>query len=336
MRTFLLAWMFVLVLSPSFVRADAQAVDDAEHDVLVLLPVERREEMLLALRLELARPGTFRSEDLVANEPSVARLARVRGRSESLTIWVEFERGLLAPPTLWLFHRESGEARSAVLPSAYDVLEPRVLALFAHSLLDAPPARQDVPRDPEPALPEQSTTEAPAPEAAAVAAPVPERRRIRAPRYDTVDVSLFFGAGLGYGSLALNRSSLVIDGRLGARVHASPRLSIDAELLVTMPTALQNNGGILGARVAAVALTSATAPLSFVFKGGFLGGVVLSQPSAERTRSGGFGGLSLGAGLHIRVSDEIAIEAIAEGLAFFGEIATGGAVVGDLTLLWRL
>lgn len=113
--------------------------------IVLLLPAERRAELSEALRLELAGRGLT---IVPAAAPTAAalsdRLAAARALADADddpagALWLDVDGGPLDPPTVRWVPARGGAVRHARLAQALDVLDPRVFAVAASSLLDEPP-----------------------------------------------------------------------------------------------------------------------------------------------------------------------------------------------------
>ncbi len=134
--------------------AQGQAQSTELPSVLVVLPEARHEAMLAALRVELAGQarvieGACPSEGCTTTSVRVA--AEAQGAAQ--VVWVTFPQGEIAPAEVRVMRITSLHAREAMLPSAWDVVEPRVMAAVAANLV---------------------ASSEPSPEAAALPSPGPE------------------------------------------------------------------------------------------------------------------------------------------------------------------
>lgn len=143
--------LFVLLLSIATPLASAQ------DRVLAHLPSERRAEMLSALRLELAARGTLLEDERPyqagASLESMREAANARGATH--VVWVRFPTGVLGPAELLVLDVTRSDAAHGMTPQAWDVVDPRVVAVLAGSLIDAtstaepaPPAAEVLPESP--------------------------------------------------------------------------------------------------------------------------------------------------------------------------------------------
>jgi hypothetical protein len=136
-------WLLLLVcLVPSVARA--------QWTVLPHLPVERRSDMMAALRLELAGRATVLEPDEGFDpEASVAdRRDRARAAGATHAVWVTFPTGLLGPAEVRVLDLSRADAAHGMTPQAWDVVEPRVVAVLMGSLLDAASMPPSAPADP--------------------------------------------------------------------------------------------------------------------------------------------------------------------------------------------
>jgi hypothetical protein len=112
------------------------AVGYADARVLARLPRERRAEMMAALRVELAGRGTLVEGEALGDDATDAAVRADAGDATHI-VWVVFPGGLLAPPEVRVLDVTRSSAARAMAPQAWDVVEPRVVAVVAASLLDA-------------------------------------------------------------------------------------------------------------------------------------------------------------------------------------------------------
>lgn len=194
--------MKALILAVALVIAFASAA--SAQSLVVALPPERLSDFRAAIRLELD-PRT--QLDVVGLTPStratIAELAHVEAlrRNATRVVWIEFASGDLRPPTLYVDDIPSTGIRTHILPSAYDVLEPRVFALSLVSLLDAPEVAPAV----APAAELTSNTELsaqaasmPSAESAPPTPPAaPPRRRVHSTRFDGEQWAMRLGGEVG-------------------------------------------------------------------------------------------------------------------------------------------
>lgn len=129
MRRLLLS--FLLLLGPTPVAA--------QWTVLPHLPVERRAEMMAALRLELAGRATVLEPNAGFDpEVTVAALRDAAGRvGATHVVWVTFPTGVLSPAEVRVLDLSRADAAHGMTPQAWDVVEPRVVAVLLGSLMDA-------------------------------------------------------------------------------------------------------------------------------------------------------------------------------------------------------
>lgn len=149
--------------------------------VLVVLPEARHEAMLAALRVELAGQARV-IEGACPSEGCTTTSVRVAAEAQGAVqvVWVTFPQGEIAPAEVRVMRITSLHAREAMLPSAWDVVEPRVMAAVAANLvassepspearlpltasdvtLDVAPTSEPVPPStPEPTEPEPTPSE---------------------------------------------------------------------------------------------------------------------------------------------------------------------------------
>lgn len=186
-----------LVVTASVAQApSAQAQQSDLPTVMVVLPEARHDAMLAALRVELAGEAHV-LEGICETECTLASLrvmAEARGASQ--VVWVTFPQGVIAPAELRVARVASTRAREAMLPSAWDVVEPRVVAAVAANLV----ASSEPTPEPAPAhaselpqfVPSDAPIASPGP-TPAVAEPEPASSESDAPGPFTIQV------GFGYG-----------------------------------------------------------------------------------------------------------------------------------------
>ncbi|UJR81430.1 hypothetical protein [Sandaracinus amylolyticus] len=157
--------LFVL-MGASTARAD-------ERVVLVRLPAERGAEMTSALRLELAgRAAMIEGAPLEGEDPTVTAMRdEARAAGATHVVWVVFPSRVLAPAEVRVLDVARAAPAHAMTAQAWDVVDARVVAVLAASLVEA--AHEEpvivVPAtvvDPEPVTPP--------PVAAAVEEPAPQ------------------------------------------------------------------------------------------------------------------------------------------------------------------
>ena len=105
------------------------AQESESSTVLVVLPEARHDVMIAALRVELAGhagvlEGACPSEGCTLTSLRLA--AEAQGADQ--VMWVTFPQGEIAPAEVRVLRIASTRAREAMLPSAWDVIEPRVMA----------------------------------------------------------------------------------------------------------------------------------------------------------------------------------------------------------------
>ncbi len=122
-------------------------------NVVVFLPEHRRTIVQGAFRVELSGDDTrleFRDlssmgSDLGAHSHNARQLIE----QSTFVVWIEFPSGLLAPAELRVQGPTDAAPRYAMLPLAYDLTEPRLIAITAATLLDyvaaEPPAHETNP-----------------------------------------------------------------------------------------------------------------------------------------------------------------------------------------------
>lgn len=178
MRRLTLALLLTLWPMPALAQGTTQ------WTVLPHLPGERRAEMTAALRLELAGRATL-LEPEAAFDPEITTAAlRERAAAAGAThvVWISFPGGVLAPAEVRVLDLARSDAAHGMTPQAWDVVEPRVVAVLVGSLMDAaaaPPALPSEVIDPapptEPAPPPPTPVEAAPPEEEPPAAPADTR-----------------------------------------------------------------------------------------------------------------------------------------------------------------
>lgn len=141
-----------------------------EATVLAIFPAERRAEMTAALRLELAGRATLVEDsaiDASAETTELRAIAEARGATH--VVWVVFPTGLLGPAEVRVLDVSRSAPAHATTPEAWDVVDARVVAVLASSVMD--PARIE-PAVVEPAPPAVVETRVVVSTTAASAAPV--------------------------------------------------------------------------------------------------------------------------------------------------------------------
>ena len=139
----LLPSALALAASITLASPSARAQQGDLPTVLVVLPEARHDAMLAALRVELAGEalvleGTCPPEGCSLSALRIA--AEAHGADQ--VVWVTFPQGEIAPPHINAVRATGALEREALLPSAWDVAEPRVMAAVTASLLES--------EDPEP------------------------------------------------------------------------------------------------------------------------------------------------------------------------------------------
>ncbi|MBX3273883.1 MAG: hypothetical protein KF729_26700 [Sandaracinaceae bacterium] len=203
--------MKILVLALAAATAAPAAARADELRVLARLPMERRAEMISALRVEVAGRAELLEGEALGDEPAGtgAMRAEARARDATHVVWVVFPSGALAPAEVRVLDVSRTSAAHAMTPQAWDVVDARVVAVLAASLLEseepshgraaatpAPPASSEPAPEPPPSVTRASATLAPAAPADAPALD-PEPARGRRPR----TFSLWFGVGLAHTQL---------------------------------------------------------------------------------------------------------------------------------------
>lgn len=206
--------MKALSLAISLLVAFASAA--SAQSLVVALPAERLAEFRSAIRLELDPRVELEVVALTSStQTTVAELVHTEAtrRNATRVVWIEFASGDLRPPTLYADDIPSTGVRTHVLPSAYDVIEPRVFALSLVSLLDAPAATATTTSTPNTEASTPTVLVEP-PGTTAPAASVPAvRRRVRSTRFDGEQWAMRLGGEAGM--LKLSGSSA-----FGLGVHA--------------------------------------------------------------------------------------------------------------------
>lgn len=178
----------------------ALATAASAQSLVVMLPAERLAEFRAAIRLELDPRVELEVVALTSSaHATVADLAHAEAtrRNASRVVWIEFESGDLRPPTLYVDDIPTTGIRTHILPSAYDVLEPRVFALSLVSLLDAPgaaPAAEPT-RNTEAAT--QPSSNGPAESLPHAPPPPRPRRRVHSRRFDGERWAMRLGGEVG-------------------------------------------------------------------------------------------------------------------------------------------
>lgn len=179
---------FCSFLPPSLVVATCVALASSlvhaqereSSTVLVVLPEARHDAMIAALRVELAGhagvlEGACPSEGCTLTSLRVA--AEAQGADQ--VVWVTFPQGEIAPAEVRVLRIASTRSREAMLPSAWDVIEPRVMAAVTASLVESEEPTEVAdppPRAPAP-TPQITATEA-------ITSP-PTEASVEAPTEDT-------------------------------------------------------------------------------------------------------------------------------------------------------
>ena len=198
--------MVATLLVPAGVLAD-------ERLVLAHLPIERRAEIMAALRVELAGRATLLEGDAPTDEATDASM-RASAADATHVMWIAFPGGMLEPAEVRVLDVARTSAARARTPQAWDVVDPRVVAVLAASLLEpappivvitpvaeAPPAPVPAPPEAAPAPPASE----PAPSALALAEP-----QLGGPRPPRT-FSLWLGLGVAHTTRpGLPSSSLVL------------------------------------------------------------------------------------------------------------------------------
>ena len=127
-----LAWLTMAIVAPT---ASAQA------PIVVSLPEATPAPLIDALRVELRARGERAALMLV---PTDAGEPRAMASGVEVVLWLEMGDDPLRPPVARL-RRGDAPIRSASLPAALDVIQPRLFALSLTSLLDAPAELPDPP-----------------------------------------------------------------------------------------------------------------------------------------------------------------------------------------------
>lgn len=179
---------FCSFLPPSLVVATCVALASSlvhaqereSSTVLVVLPEARHDAMIAALRVELAGhagvlEGACPSEGCTLTSLRVA--AEAQGADQ--VVWVTFPQGEIAPAEVRVLRIASTRSREAMLPSAWDVIEPRVMAAVTASLVESEEPTEVA--DPPPRAP-APTPQIPATEA--ITSP-PTEASVEAPTEDT-------------------------------------------------------------------------------------------------------------------------------------------------------
>lgn len=106
--------------------------------VLARLPVERHDEMVAALRLELAgRAVVVEGPPVGTDELTVERMRdEARAAQATHVVWVVYPGGALWPAEIRLLDAERTAPAHAMTPQAWDVVDARLVAVIAGSLLD--------------------------------------------------------------------------------------------------------------------------------------------------------------------------------------------------------
>lgn len=179
-----------------------------ERLVLAHLPIERRAEIMAALRVELAGRATLLEGDAPTDEATDASMRASAGDATHV-MWIAFPGGMLEPAEVRVLDVARASAARARTPQAWDVVDPRVVAVLAASLLEpAPPivvitpALEDDPPAPVGAPPEA----APAPPAASE--PGPDALTLTEPRLGGPRAARTFSLWLGFGIAHTTRPDL--------------------------------------------------------------------------------------------------------------------------------
>lgn len=190
-------WMGALFVVTLALPSAASAQD---WRVLARLPEERRAEVLAALRVELAGRATVTEGEAPGDEPTDAAM-RAQAGGFTHVAWVVFPGGILAPAEVRVLDVSRASAARAMTPQAWDVVDPRVVAVVAASLLE--PGAEVAPIErasaPAPTAPVEAPP-SPAPVAPVLAEPAraelaePELGRPRAAR----TFSLWLGLGVAH------------------------------------------------------------------------------------------------------------------------------------------
>ncbi len=169
MRPILLTLSLLVFALPAAVRAD-------DVVVLVLFPSERRAEMTAALRLELAGRATLVEDPAIDGQEATASALRALAEAHGAThvVWVVFPTGVLGPAEIRVLDLARPAPAHATTPEAWDVVDARVVAVLASSVMDASTSTSALPAA-APALPAAApVTPDVAPTPALAPAPPPE------------------------------------------------------------------------------------------------------------------------------------------------------------------
>lgn len=199
-RPILLVLSMVLAV-PASARAEDAIAERAT--VLARLPIERRAEVAAALRVELAGRATLLVGEAPSDEATDASM-RAEAAGATHVMWIVFPGGMLEPAEVRVLDVARTSAARARTPQAWDVVDARVVAVLAASLLEPappivvlPPAQEQA--APPPSAPPPSPVEAaPAPETEpavpALALTEPKLGQAREAR----TFSLWLGAGIAH------------------------------------------------------------------------------------------------------------------------------------------
>lgn len=185
-------WWSSVVLCVAMLRSIPTAAQvPSGANVVVFLPEHRRTVVQGAMRVEFTAANAqveFR-ELRTMGDDLAARSSRARTLvdSEAFVVWVEFPSGILAPAELRVQGPLDDAPRFAMLPLAYDLTEPRLIAITASTLFAYQPGPSRVANSPE--LVADSTTELTANDPASVPqqpAAVVEARAVAIHRHDSL------------------------------------------------------------------------------------------------------------------------------------------------------
>ncbi len=186
--------------------------------VLARLPEERRAEVLAALRVELAGRATVAEGEAPGDEPTDAAM-RAQAGGFTHVAWVVFPGGILAPAEVRVLDVSRASAARAMTPQAWDVVDPRVVAVVAASLLEpgaevAPieqaeeSASAPAPSEPADSPAAPSSARAPSPPPAAPVLPEPAHAALVEPELGRGQRARTFSLWAGLGIAHRNGSGL--------------------------------------------------------------------------------------------------------------------------------